>query len=294
MVSGLLILAAAWVVGAILASSGAVLQGVLRNPLAEPYMLGVVGGAALAAALVMMLGGGTTVSELHLVGASFVGGCTSLGLVFGVAALAHRLRSRGGADAAMRSSHSTLILAGFAVASFTGSLQMLLLTYADKDVFTALYRRLFGTLAAVTPFTLGVATCGLVGGLVGIMCLAKRLNVMELGLDEAECLGVNTKRTLAITLTIVSLMTAVAVALAGAIGFVGLVIPHLVRRLCGTGARRCVLVSAASGGVFLAVMSLVARLLPGEVPVGVVAAVALAPCFLGILAVQYAGEGRDV
>lgn len=286
-------LIAAFVVGAALATSGAILQGVLRNPLAEPYMLGIVGGASLFATIAAMffpdlLGSWT------LPIASFLGAFVSLTLVFLVSAAANRLRRIASTDAQLRSSHSTFILAGFAVASFTGSLQMLLVSYAPPELFKSLYSRLFGTISQITPSQLIAATAILCIAFASEYAFHRHLNVMELGLDEAECLGINTKLTLFWVIFIVSLVTAVAVALAGAIGFVGLVVPHFVRRIFGPKMQILLILSALFGGFFLFISQFVAQSLPGNLPAGIIAALLLSPLFLLLLITYKNGEGRDV
>ena len=284
---------AAAVTGASLAVTGATLQSVLRNPLAEPYLLGTVGGAALFAALATNLGL-VALGAWVMPTASFAGSCAALALVCVVAAFAARARNRDGADPQLRSSGNAVVLAGFVTGGFMGSLDMLALSYAKPDDFTAISKWLYGSLKAVTPSLLTLGAAVFAGVFAALMALARRLNVLELGRDEAETLGVNTRATLLAVLGLVSLATAVSVALAGAIGFIGLVVPHAVRRKAGPRMQRVLPISALVGGVFLAVAEGVGRLLPGEVPVGVVCAVVGAPFFLWLLMARHNGEGWDV
>ena len=283
----------AGVVGAALAVTGLVLQSVLRNPLAEPYLMGTVGGAALLAAGAMV-SGLTALGAWVMPVASFLGSCLSLALVCGVACLAERARRAESANPFLRSSGSTLVLAGFVTGGFTGSLNMLVLSYAKPEDFTAVSKWLYGSLQAVTPglFALCLGVFAVVFAV--LMLLARRLDVLELGRSEAECLGINARAVILVVLTAASLMTAVSVALAGAIGFVGLVVPHVVRRLAGPRLTRVLPCAALAGGAFLVAAEAVRRLLPGEVPVGVVAAICGAPAVFALLMSRKNGEGRDV
>ena len=284
---------AAFLVGAALAVSGAVLQSVLRNPLAEPYLLGTVGGAALFAALAVnggLVALGLWVRPL----ASFLGSSVSLALVCAVGLLAARARAKRGADPALRSSGSTVVLAGFAVGGLMGSLDMLVLSYSSNDDFAALTKWLYGSFAGIDARLLALAAAAAVLAFLALAREVKALNLLELGRDEAECLGVNARRTIVIALAAVSLLTASSVALAGAVGFVGLVVPHFVRRLVGPRLGRVLSVSALAGGLFLVFAEVLVRTLPGEIPVGVLCAILGAPFFLFLLASRQSGEGRDV
>lgn len=284
---------AAFVVGGALSVTGATLQSVLRNPLAEPYLLGTVGGAALFAALATNLGLvalGVWVMPLS----GFLGACFSLALVCLVAHFAARARLAGSSDAAIRSSGSTLVLAGFVTGGFTGSLDMLVMTYAKPEDFAALSKWLYGSLKTVTPGTFALCAAVFAAVLATLLMMARRLNLMELGRDEAECLGVNTQATVIVVLLAVSLMTAVSVSLAGAIGFLGLVVPHFVRRKAGPRMQRVLPLSALTGGAFLMLAERLGRSLPGDVPVGVVCAIVGAPFFFWLLMSRRNGEGWDV
>lgn len=273
---------AAGVVGAALSVSGAVLQSVLRNPLAEPYLMGTVGGAALLAALSYVLGW-TALGAWVLPTASFLGSCLSLALVCAVAFFADRARRAESANPLERSSGASLVLAGFATGGFTGSLNMLVLSYAKNDDFAAVSKWLYGSLQSVTfgMFALLAGVFALV--FFAFLGLARRLDVLELGRPEAECLGVDTTALVFTVLALSSLMTAVSVAVAGAIGFVGLVVPHLVRRFSGPRLTRLLPSAAVCGGAFLVLAEALRRFLPGDVPVGVVAAIVGAPFLFALL-----------
>ena len=286
---------AAFVVGASLALAGAVLQSVLRNPLAEPYMLGMVGGGALFAALATVLGL-VSYGVFVLPVASFLGSCFSLALVCVVAWFAARARLLNGSDAALRSSSSTIVVAGFVVGGFMGSLDMVVMSYADSEDFARLSKWLYGTLSAVQlpHLLLGVVVLALVMSV--LFAFRRELNVMELGHDEAECLGVNTRRTMLVVIGSVALATSVSVALAGAVGFIGLVVPHVVRRLMGPKMEKLLPFSALLGGLSLVLAQALVTSLPGagKVGVGVICAIFGAPFFLFLLSSRRNGEGRDV
>ena len=284
---------AAVVVGASLSVSGAVLQGVLRNPLAEPYILGIVGGGALFSAIAVkfaLVAAGVWV----LPAACFLGSCFSLAILALVAHFAAKSRDANGADAQMRSSGSTIVVAGFVVGGFTGSLDWLVLSYCPPEEFTRLSKWLYGSLDNVTWHSLAIGVVALSAALAVLWRIRRELNVMELGRDEAECLGVDTHKVKLLAIGAVSLATAISVSLAGAVGFVGLVVPHFVRRVFGPRMQLLVPLSAAFGGAFLVFAYAVSRLFPPGIGVGVVCAVFGAPFFLFLLASRRNGEGRDV
>lgn len=266
-------------VGAGLAISGAAYQGVFRNPLADPYLLGAAAGAGLGATLVIAYAPGQSLGPVGIVPlAAFVGALVGVGcaLALGTAA--------GGSQSA------TLLLAGVAVASFLAAAQTLV-QQQNTDDLRAVYGWLLGQLgraqwsdiALVLPY-LGAAV------LVLLLC-GRALDVLAVGDDEARSLGVHPGRLRLIVILAASLATASAVAVSGLIGFVGLIIPHVARRLVG-GAHALVLpVSLLAGGAFLVLADLVARVViaPAELPLGVVTAFIGAPFFAGLL---WAGARR--
>ena len=275
MTSELTIACAALTVGASLSSAGAVLQSVLRNPLAEPFMLGIVGGAALFAATAMHFGLG---SWALVPAFAFAGACFSLALVCGVAFLAARSgRGFGG---------ETVILAGFVSGSFTGSLQMVVLSYAEPDTFAKLSKWLFGDLHSASPESLAVAA--LLGAVAFALMYSQNrsLNALALGDAAAESVGVNVRRTVLVSLGAASLATAASVAIAGAIGFLGLVVPHFVRRVFGGNHRAYLPLSALFGGLFLLGADYAGRRFPAGVSAGVVCAVLGSPFFLWLLVLR--------
>jgi ABC-type Fe3+-siderophore transport system permease subunit len=260
-------------VGAGLAVSGAAYQGVFRNPLADPYLLGAAAGAGLGATVVIAWSPVQSIGPVGIVPlAAFVGALVGVGCAVALGTVA------GG-------SHSpTLLLAGVAVAAFLAAAQTLV-QQQNTDDLREIYGWLLGQLgnsqwsdvALVLPY-LGVAC------LVLLLC-GRALDVLAVGDDEASSLGVNPGRLRLLVILAASLATATAVAVSGLIGFVGLVVPHIVRRLVGGSHARVLPMSVLVGGAFLVLADLVARvvLAPAELPIGVVTAFIGAPFFAGLL-----------
>ena len=284
---------AALVVGASLGLAGAVMQGVLRNPLADPYLFGMVGGGTFFMTLALNFGLAAW-GALVLPLASLAGAAFALGLVALVAWCPVRTRRLDGSDPQARMSNSSMILAGWAVGGTLGSFDMLALSYATPENYTAVNRWLWGSLAAARPVTVltGLAVFAVVFALV--LSFRRSLDVMELGHDEAACLGVNVRFVSVVVLAAAALVTSVSVALAGMVGFVGLVVPHFVRRLAGARAKLVLPLSALLGGLFVLAAEFLGRALPGTVGVGVVCAITGGPLFLLLLASRRNGEGRDI
>src|SRR6478752_694669 len=257
-------------VGAGLAVAGATFQGIVRNPLADPYVLGASSGAALGAALAILLPVGITVFQFGLVNVwAFIG-------ALGASLLVFRLGGAGGPGGMTR-----LLLTGYAVGSILAAL-LTMAMYVSGANLRAIFSFLLGGLAAASWERLLIAapiiltTCLLVG------LRARTLDGLLLGDSAASHLGVDVKRERGILLVLATMTTAAAVAITGLIGFVGLVVPHVVRLLVGASARRVVPISAIVGAVLLTLADLLARLL-GDVPVGVVMAILGAPFFLLLL-----------
>lgn len=258
------------VVGAGLAIAGATFQGLLRNPLADPYVLGTASGAALGAAIAVVIPVRVAFLGFGLLHAfAFLG---ALAAVFTV----YRLSRIGGLSAL-----TSLLLTGYAVGSLLAAglaMAMYLSGAALRQIFSYL---LGGFDTAGWPQLAGAVPLVAVGSLL-ILVRARALNGLLLGEEAAAHLGVDIRRERAILLALASLVTAAAVAVSGLIGFVGLVVPHVVRLVVGPNARLVLPLSALGGAALLAFADLAARLL-GEIPVGVVTAVIGAPFFLFLL-----------
>ena len=256
------------IVGSVLAVAGAGYQGVFRNPLADPYLLGVAAGAGLGATVVIGLGGGMGL----IPPLAFVGGLAAVGATYLLS------RTVGGRTA------TSLILAGVAVAAFATALQTFLLqrNYDTlREVYSWILGRLvtvgWGEVALLLPYAL-------VAGLV--LVLARRqLDVLALGDDESTALGVNVPRVRRLVVLAATLATAAAVSVSGLIGFVGIIVPHTVRLMTGWSYRVIVPLSIVYGASFLMLADLAARTVtaPAELPIGVVTAFLGAPFFLVVL-----------
>ncbi len=260
----------AMVVGVGLSVAGAALQGLLRNPLADPYVLGTASGAALGAAIAVLVPVRGLVLEFGLLhGLAFLGALGSVTLVYRLA------RTSGLAPL------TGLLLTGYAVGSLLAA-GLALSMYLSGAGLRQIFAFLLGGFAAASWERLAVAAPLILGGSLAIISRARSLNGLLLGDETAAHLGVNVGRERTILLALASLVTAAGVAISGLVGFVGLVIPHIVRLLVGPGARLVLPLSALYGAALLAAADLVARLF-GEVPVGVVTAVIGAPFFLVLL-----------
>jgi len=265
----------ATLVGALLAQAGAAYQGVFRNPLSDSGTIGASAGAGMAATLVIVYGGGPehTVAGIGAVPlAAFVG---ALGGVLASYVLGTFV-GRGGT--------ASLILAGVAVSSFVGAVQAFVMQRSTADV-RQVYSWLFGSFAAADWSLVRLALPYAVISVLIVTVHARHLDVLALGDDEAATLGLHPVRTRVIVLAAASLATATAVAVSGIIGFVGLVVPHVVRRVAGPGHRLLLPMSLLVGGAFLVLADLLARtvLAPAELPIGVVTSFVGAPFFLVIL-----------
>jgi iron complex transport system permease protein len=257
-------------VGGLLAIAGAGYQGVFRNPLADPYLLGAAAGAGLGATLVIVLVPAGSSFGIPL--AAFAGAVAGVFLAY----LLGNAAGRGGT--------ATLVLAGVAVASFLSAAQTFV-QQAKVEELQRIYAWIMGGLAGADWATLGmIAPYGLVSTVVLLMH-GRLLDVLSVGDDEAASLGMSATRVRLVVLAAASLATASAVAVSGLIGFVGIVVPHLVRRLAGNSYRVVLPLSFIVGAAFLMLADLVARTIvaPGELPLGVVTAFVGAPFFIGVL-----------
>lgn len=260
----------AMAVGGLLALSGALLQVLLRNPLADPYVLGISGGASVFALIAIMVG-------LPVAG---VGGAAALGafatclLVFALA------QGRGGWTA------TRLLLTGIVVAAGTGSIVSLLLATSDDADLRGMVFWLLGDLSRAQgwPWLLALLGVATLGG----AALGRHLNVMARGITQAASVGLDVRRFQLLLFVLSSLLTGIAVSTAGSIGFVGLVTPHLVRLMLGSDNRIVLPVSALLGGILLMAADLASRVLiaPRQLPVGALTAIVGVPVFLLLMSRQ--------
>jgi iron complex transport system permease protein len=256
--------------GAGLACCGAVLQAITRNALAEPYLLGISSGASTGAVLVLVLGVGA--GTVSLAGGALVGGLAAFALVFGL--LGRQSASAG-----------RIVLIGVVVGQlFTALTSLVLMAWGDADSTRGLTYWLLGSLAAARWSSVGL--CAAVVVVVAVLVSrSSALDAFAFGTDAASALGVDVGRTRIIVLVCAALATAAIVASVGAIGFVGLIVPHAARFLVGSSHRLLLPVSALAGAVFLVAADAVGRLLfqPQQIPAGVVTALIGVPVFLAIM-----------
>jgi len=263
-------------VGAALATSGAVYQSVFRNPLADPYLLGVASGAGLGATIAITNGGGDLHALLPIF--AFLGGVLAVGATFLVA-------GRLFADP------STLLLAGIAVGSFATAFQ----TYLQQRNSAALrpvYSWILGELTVANWDVVKWAGFYILIALAVLIRISKVLDALMLSDEEAYSLGVSPQKIRLIAVAAATLATATAVSASGLIGFVGIVVPHLVRGLTKRATNRSLLSIAFVGAAFLVIADLGARTLlsPAELPIGVITAFVGAPFFLFVLRARNRGS----
>ncbi|OJF15265.1 FecCD family ABC transporter permease [Couchioplanes caeruleus] len=264
-------------VGALLALAGAAYQGVFRNPLADPHLLGIAAGAGLGVTAVITLRGGTGDVTADLpVGvplAAFVGAIVAVVLTYLLGAAGGRTRTP-----------ATLILSGVAVSAFLAAAQTFLMQRHTESL-REVYAWLLGRLAtAGWHDVLVVLPYAAVTGLI-VLIHRRELDVLTVGDEEATSLGLHPQRSRYLLVVAASLGTAAAVSVSGLIGFVGMIVPHTVRLLAGPSYRSILPLSVLYGGAFLALTDLVARTVasPAEVPIGVVTAFFGAPFFAVVL-----------
>lgn len=258
---------AAFITGGMLALAGVIMQVLLRNPLADPYILGISGGAAVAALSTILAG----ISVIMIPYAAFAGAILSIALVFGVA------------SAGQGFSVTRLLLTGVVVSAGWGAMINILLTTSSTNTVQSMLFWLMGDLSQnqLSHWHLPVLVTGLI---IGVFC-ARSLNVMIRGERQAMSLGVNVHRLRWVMYFTASLLTASAVTIAGSIGFVGLIIPHMLRQLGARDHRLLIPFSVLLGGSFLVIADSFARTIiaPQQLPTGVVTAAIGVPVFLLIL-----------
>ena len=257
-------------VGVALALAGAVLQTVLRNPLADPFVLGISGGASLAAAVVLATGL-AAVGSFVLPTAAFIGAVLALLFVTAIA------RAAGGGSV-------TLVLAGVVSGSLSSAVLMVVLACASSRTLQSVTWWMMGSLQTAEPASLAAAGICIGAAAFVVLSQSRALNALALGPDLAQSLGVSTGRVLPLVLGASSLAVAAAVSLVGIIGFVGLIVPHAVRRIVGANHRALLPASAIAGGLLLVACDQLGKLFGKvEIPAGVVTALAGGPFFLWLL-----------
>jgi iron complex transport system permease protein len=268
-------------VGAVLASTGAVMQGLFRNPLADPSLIGVSSGASVGASLMIVTAGGF-IQGSALVGLSlvsigaFVGGFTATLLVY-------RLATSG-----MGTSVTTMLLAGIAIGALAGALNSLLSYFSDNDMLRQISLWQMGNLSGASWLKVSIM------GVVAILLMglfprdSRALNALLLGESEARHLGINVQRVKRRLIVLTALGVGVSVAVAGLVGFVGLIMPHIIRLMIGPDHRWLIPASGLAGAILLVLADSLARVvvIPAELPTGILTAILGAPFFVALLLQQ--------
>lgn len=267
------------IVGAALACSGVVFQAILRNPLADPYILGVSSGAGLGCIIAVMLGWTWTFWGLSaLTATSFIGAMGTVWLVWSIGKVTGRMHVTG------------LLLAGVVVNALFSAVIMFLSSIATASKFQTTMLWLMGSFAELDQVSPLIASGAIVLlGIVFLMLLGNQLNILSFGRQDARSLGVPIERTCFLAFGCAALITSVAVSFSGLVGFVGLVVPHAVRLIAGPDHRQLIPLSAIIGAAFLILADAAARVVvaPAMLPVGVITAMTGGPFFL-ILLIRYA------
>ncbi len=265
----------ALIVGAALSTAGASFQGIFRNPLAEPYLLGVSAGAALGATVAIVWKPLTALGIYTLPLFAFVGAVAAAFLVYRVATV-------GGLTTA-----ASLLLSGVAVGSTLTALTSFLMVATERDLHTVVVW-LMGGLTTATWTKVFITAPVVVLGFIYMLLMSRRMNLLLMGEERARELGVDSRRTRRSLMLVAALTTAAAVSFSGLIGFIGLMVPHIMRLLVGPDHRRLLPATALFGALLLLVADTVARtaMAPAEIPVGIITAATGGPFFLYLLRVR--------
>lgn len=263
-------------VGAALATAGVLFQGLLRNPMADPYIIGTSAGAALGATIAMMVPLNLAFLGFGLVPmAAFVGALGTVLLVYNLARV-------GGKTPII-----SMLLAGFVVSSLLAAIMAFMISMSERLSLNlqSIYSFLMGHVSVTSWSQIAVIAPLVIGGIIYSRVFAFHLNAFSLGEEGAAYLGIDVERDKILILALGSMLTAAAVSISGLVGFVGLVVPHAVRLSFGPDHRLLLPASALAGGAFVVIADLLARTLlsPVEIPVGVITAIIGAPFFLYLL-----------
>jgi iron complex transport system permease protein len=267
---------AALLVGGALAGAGCALQALLRNPLAEPFTLGISSGSSLAAVLAIRLGLEGVVGGTGIGGAALAGAVATLLVVWQLARIGRQLPP------------ATLVLAGVTVSMWCSAASVLIQYTSDFSDVSHMLRWMMGGLVGVQLESVGYAAIPIAAGLVLLAAYGHNLNALAAGSESAASLGVNVARTQVVVFGVASLLVGAAIALAGPIGFIGLIVPHALRSVIGPDHRLLVPASVLGGGVLLLLCDTFSRMViaPAELPTGAVTAVLGGPFFVVILVQQ--------
>lgn len=265
----LLRILAAILVGSGLATAGIVLQAILRNPLAEPYLLGTSSGAGLAAVIAVILG----VSRIYMPLAAFLGAIASIILVYTLASERKKIADR------------SLILSGVIVSIAFSSIIVFLVSLFGNQAMHEMNWWLWGSLQVYDWQLVLLVAIPVILGIGVIYIFAQDLNAIQLGEEEAIHLGIDTQNVKNILLIISALITASLICICGIIGFVGLIVPHMMRQAVGSNHKALIPVTCLAAAIFMVVCDIVSRTLfaPVEIPIGVITAIIGAPIFIILL-----------
>ena len=262
------------IVGAALAISGAAIQALVKNSIADPYILGVSSGASVGATSVLLLGAFSMFGVYALSVAAFLGAVVAVTVVFFLARV-------GGRTSVMR-----LLLAGIAVSMiFSAMTNFMLMLSKDQGGIQAVMHWMLGSLAGAKWSNIFIPAIVLIGVFLLLMFSYRQLNALLLGDETATTMGVNVERFRIFVIVIVALLTGVVVAVSGSIGFVGLIVPHIVRMLVGSNYKVVLPFSAVVGAIFILWADLGARvaIAPEEMPIGIITALCGGPFFIWML-----------
>jgi iron complex transport system permease protein len=262
-------------VGSALASAGVVLQALLRNPLADPYILGISSGAGLGTIVAVLSGISFNLWAGSPIGLfAFAGSLGTVWLVWLVGRFTGRWQV------------TSLLLAGVVINAFFSAVIMFLTSIAKSEELRTTIYWLMGNITAKDWPVLIIAAVCIIGGDIGLLSFCNKLNALSLGEPEAQNLGVEISKVKTVAFALSAFITAIAVSLSGLIGFVGLIIPHSVRLILGPDHRQLLPASAVIGGAFLVIADTIARTIfqQEQLPVGIITALAGGPFFLILLA----------
>lgn len=267
---------AAMLVGGALAGAGCALQALLRNPLAEPFTLGISSGSSLFAVLAIRFGIEAQFGGIGVGGAALVGAIATLLLVWQLARVGTQLPP------------ATLVLAGVTLSMFCSSASVLIQYTSDFSDVSRMLRWMMGGLDSMTLSPVGYAALPIVGGLLVLIAYGRELNALAAGPDVAASLGVAVGRTQVVVFVVASLLVGAAIAVAGPIGFIGLIVPHTLRAILGPDHRLLIPASVFGGATLLVVCDTISRtlLVLAQLPTGAVTAVLGGPFFIFILVGQ--------
>ncbi len=263
----------AMLVGMGLSASGAAMQGLFRNPMAEPYVLGMSSGAAAGASTAIVLGIGGFFGTYAVPAMAFISAIVTIFVVYSIAHTEGKVPTE------------TLLLSGIAVGFFLQAAVSFLKLIAPTDALRDVVLWLMGSFAGVTWDDVAIVVLPVLAGLLTLFLLARELNAFQFGEETAMHIGIEVELMKRILLTATALITAISVSTAGIIGFTGLVVPHIARMLVGADQRIQLPVAAICGGIFLVLADTIARSIaqPAEIPIGIITAVVGAPYFVYLL-----------